>query len=139
MVIMGILNHFSLKLVNVGIIHQKLDEIVGKINNKEIVGKINNSIFNFFVTALLDATNHFFGLTTATDTVIISCDISKWTGTIDGFEIIHIMKWYYDYRKRNVPKNLKYAGLHVLAPFQLKEVSNILSDPGFEIIISILE
>ena len=97
MVIMGILNHFSLKLVNVGIIHQKLDEIVGKINNKEIVGKINNSIFNFFVTALLD------------------------------------------YRKRNVPKNLKYAGLHVLAPFQLKEVSNILSDPGFEIIISILE
>ena len=77
MVIMGILNHFSLKLVNVGIIHQKLDEIVGKINNKEIVGKINNSIFNFFVTALLDATNHFFGLTTATDTVIISCDISK--------------------------------------------------------------
>ena len=49
------------------------------------------------------------------------------------------MKWYYDCRKRNVPKKLKYAGLHVLAPFQLKEASDILKDPGFEIIISVLE
>ena len=83
---MDILNHFNLKLVSVGIIYQKLEEV--------------------FATALLDVSNHFFGLTTASDTVIISCDLSKQTGTIDGFEIIHIMKWHYDCRKRNVLKNL---------------------------------
>ena len=32
MTIMDILNNFNLKLVNVGIIHQKLEEIVGQIN-----------------------------------------------------------------------------------------------------------
>ena len=52
---------------------------------------------------------------------------------MDGFEIIHVMKWYYDRRKTNFLKKLKYAGLHVLIPFQLKEVRDILKDPGFEI------
>ena len=72
MTIMDTLNHFNLRLVNVGIIRQKLEEIVGQINNL---------IFILLDTALLDATkpNHVFGLTTATDTVIISCDLSKRT------------------------------------------------------------
>ena len=130
---MDILNHFNLKI---GHCRNNISEARrSNWSNKHF----NNSIFNFFATALLDVSNHFFGLTTASDTVIISCDLSKQTGTIDGFEIIHIMKWHYDCRKRNVLKNLKYAGLHVLAPFQLKGVSDILKDPGFEIIISVLE
>ena len=52
---------------------------------------------------------------------------------MDGFEIIHVMKWYYDRRKTNFLKKLKHAGLHVLIPFELKEVRDILKDPGFEI------
>ena len=39
---------------------------------------------------------------------------------MDGFEIIHVMKWYYDRRKTNFLKKLKHAGLHVLIPFQFK-------------------
>ena len=71
MTIMDILNNFNLKLVNVGIIHQKLEEIVGQINILII------SFLFFLDTSLLDATkpNLVFGLTTATDIVIISCDL----------------------------------------------------------------
>ena len=94
----------------------------------------NNFLFIFLDAALLDAKkNHAFGLTTAHGTVIISCGLSKQTCTMDGFEIIHVMKWYYDRRKTNFLKKLKHAGLHVLIPFQLKEVRDILKDPGFEI------
>ena len=72
---MDTLNHFNLRSVNVGIIHQKLEEILGQIND------FNNLIFIFLDTALLGATkpNHVFGLTTATDTVVVSCDLSKRT------------------------------------------------------------
>ena len=72
---MDTLNHFNLRSVNVGIIHQKLEEILGQIND------FNNLIFIFLDTALLGATkpNHDFGLTTATDTVVVSCDLSKRT------------------------------------------------------------
>ena len=63
----------------------------------------HNFIFIFLHTALLDAAkpNHVSGLATATDTVIISCDLSKRIYTMDKFEIIHIMKWHYDQRKTN--------------------------------------
>lgn len=33
----------------------------------------------------------------------------------------------------NFLKNFKYPGLHILISIQLKEVSDILKDPGFEI------
>ena len=53
---------------------------------------------------------------------------------MDRFEIINVMKWhYYGCRKTNFLKSLKYAGLYVLTSFELKEVRDILKDPGFEI------
>ena len=66
----------------------------------------NNFIFIFLDTALLDGTkpNPVFGLTTATDVLIISCDLSKRTSTMDRIEIIHVMKWHYDHRKINFLK-----------------------------------
>ena len=33
----------------------------------------------------------------------------------------------------NFLKNFKYPGLHILISIELKEVSDILKDPGFEI------
>ena len=53
-------------------------------------------------------------MTTATDTVIIFCHLSKRTCTMDKFEIIHVMKWHYDHRKTIFLKKIKYARLHVL-------------------------
>ena len=89
----------------------------------------------FCDTALLDATkpNYVFGLTNASDTVIISCDLSKQTCTMDGFEINQVNKWHYDHRKTNFLKNSKCDDLLVLTPIELKEVRDILKDPGFEI------
>ena len=88
MTIMNILNHLNLGLVNIGIIHQKLEETVGQSLLTSFL------LLLFCDTALLDATkpNHVFGLTNATDTVIISCDLSKQTCTMDGFEINQVNK-----------------------------------------------
>ena len=43
------------------------------------------------------------------------------------------MKYYYDHRKTNFLINLQYSGLHLLTPFELREIRDILKDPGFEI------
>ena len=43
------------------------------------------------------------------------------------------MRYHYDRRKTNFLRNLQYSGLHVLTPSQLKEVRDILKDPGFQI------
>ena len=90
MTIMNILNHLNLGLVNIGIIHQKLEEIVGQ--RKTLLTSF--LLLLFCDTALLDATkpNYVFGLTNASDTVIISCDLSKQTCTMDGFEINQVNK-----------------------------------------------
>ena len=63
----------------------------------------NNFVFIYLDTALYDATkpSYVFGLTNATNTVIISCDLSKWTCTILRYGIIHVMKYNYDQRKTN--------------------------------------
>ena len=63
----------------------------------------NNFVFIYLDTALYDATkpSYVFGLTNATNTVIISCDLSKWTCTIERYGIIHVMKYNYDQRKTN--------------------------------------
>ena len=74
----------------------------------------------------------FFSLTTASDTVIISCDLSKRTCNMDKFEIIHVIKWHYDRRKTNFLKNFKYTGLHVLTSIELKDVRDILKDSGLK-------
>ena len=98
----------------------------------------NNFDFIYLDTALYDATNHVFGFTTVTDTVvtdtvIISCDLSKWTCTMEQYRIIDVMKYHYYRRKTNFLRNLQYSALHVLIPSELKEVRDILKDPGFEI------
>ena len=131
MTIMNILNHLNLGLVNIGIIHQKLEEIVGQ--RKTLLTSF--LLLLFCDTAFLDATkpNYVFGLTNASDTVIISCDLSKQTCTMDGFEINQVNKWHYDHRKTNFLKNSKCDDLLVLTPIELKEVRDILKDPGFEI------
>ena len=51
---------------------------------------------------------------------------------MDGFEIIHAMKWHYDHRKINFLKKSQYASLHVLIPIEVKEVRDTVKDPGFQ-------
>ena len=52
---------------------------------------------------------------------------------MERYGIILVMRYHYDRRKTNFLRNLQYSGLHVLTPFQLKEVRDILKDPGFQI------